>query len=102
MSETIINAIINASAVIIIGLLSIYNTNKSKDIENEKEAMITYIKLSGGAASKSIINTINEIENGQYDFHYEHTRILMSVNRDVRNKIKAMCINYIKNKSVNN
>ena len=88
----ILGAIINSVAVIFVGIMSIYNTNKIKDIENEKEAMKLYVELSGNEEFNSIIKIIDEIDKGNYIFYQlDKYKKLMSVNREVRNKLRAMC-----------
>ena len=91
VTVVILGAILNSVAVIFVGIMSIYNANKIKDIENEKEAMKLYVELSGNEAFNSIIKTIDGIDKGDYTYRLEQYRKLMSVNREVRNKLRAMC-----------
>ena len=92
----ILGAIINSVAVILVGIISIYNTNKIKDIENEKEATKLYAELfdyvvHNNKIFNSTIEAIDEINKGNYTYKLNYYKILTSVNIEVRKKLRAMC-----------
>lgn len=103
LSDTILSSIINAVAVLLVGiinLLFLYFKDKS---EYETQAMILWKELGGASNPKGIVQMIEEVDSfrcdtGEYEGTVDQLYLLLNTHKRVRDILKKWATKSLKGK----